>query len=71
MTSNRQDLIADQIISNFIKCPAGDVPPAGDSKFDNSALNDDLRDSMTSFALAGHLIIFDTTPLMMLLYGLN
>ena len=32
--------MSDQIVSNFIICPASAVPPAGGSKFDKTALID-------------------------------
>jgi hypothetical protein len=67
LTSNRGDLISDQIISNFIKCPASALPSAGGSKFDNSALIDANFEKIRGFAPARHLMSFDIHPLMMLL----
>ena len=67
LTSNRGDLISDQIISNFIKCPASALPSAGGSKFDNSALIDANFEKIRGFAPARHLMSFDIPPLMMLL----
>ena len=60
--------MSDQIVSNFIICPASAVAPEGGSKFDNSPLNDAFFESTAVFAPARHLIIFGVTPLMMLLY---
>ena len=57
-------MISDQIVSNFIICPASALPSAGGSKFDNSALIDGNFESMRGFAPAGHLMSFDITPLM-------
>ena len=59
--------MSDQKLSNFIICPASAVPPKGGSKFDNSPLNDAFFESTGSFAPAGHLMLFDITPLIMLL----
>ena len=59
--------MSDQIVSNFIMCPAGALPSAGGSKFDNPALIDANFETMRGFAPARHLMSFDiTTPFMML-----